>query len=67
MNNKHIRKPMPSPSRPHKVTVREVFDRLAKDQISEGKDIAQWHSDPADEGWDWAGPDERDQRLWEIK
>jgi hypothetical protein len=69
MKNNHMRKPMPPPSVPHKLTVRAVFDKLAKEQVTEELNLREqrWHSDPADEGWDWAGPSERDQGLWEIK
>lgn len=56
---------MPPPSRAFR-DIREVMDEAdAKKQIKDGKSI--WHSDPADKGWDWDGPNERDQRLWEIK
>lgn len=59
------RKQMPPPSRPFK-DVRELMaEAEQKKQAAEGR--FEWHADPADDTWDWAGPDDRDQRLWEIK
>jgi len=63
-HTKHIRKPMPSPSVAHDSSMQRVDESMLKKQVDEG---LNWHSDPADEGWDWAGPSERDQRLWKIE
>jgi len=66
MSNKpSFRKPMPKPTEVHKSLTDHADKSHTKEQVSEG--IEQWHSDPADEGWDWAGPSERDQRLWKIE
>lgn len=64
-HSKHIRKPMPQPTVAHKSWTERHYEAYTQQQVNEA--IEQWHADPADEGWDWAGPDERDQRLWEIK
>ncbi len=55
---------MPSPSVAHDSSMQRVDESMLKKQVDEG---LNWHSDPADEGWDWAGPSERDQRLWKIE
>lgn len=64
-HSKHIRKPMPPATRIQEAARQRIIDSFTPDQVEEGEQ--EWHADPADDTWDWAGPDERDQRLWEIK
>jgi hypothetical protein len=62
--HKQSRKPMPLPSRPFKDVLGGVQEQLANQDIKDA--YADWHTDPADSGWDWDAPSERDQRMWKI-
>lgn len=60
-----MRKKMPKPSIAHNSWTERTHNLYAEKQVNEA--IEQWHTDPADKTWDWAGPSERDQRLWKIQ
>ena len=55
---------MPRPSRPFKDVLGGVQEQLANQDINDA--YVDWHKDPADSGWDWDAPSERDQRMWKI-